>query len=103
MQKLMNISFPLADNYADPLLLMPVLLHLIKIERQFLFQKKYNFTLPEVILWSVVISIITEYFFPKWNTKFAGDIIDVLLYFAGALLYFFTDRSKMNKQLENKK
>ncbi len=99
-QKLMNINFEPADNYLDPLLLMPILLHLIKMERQWLLKRKYTFRFWEIILWTVSISIITEYFFPKWNNKFTADYIDVLLYFAGVVIYYFADEQTINKRMK---
>ena len=93
----MNIRFKLGDNYLDPLLLMPILLHLIKWERQWLLKRKYTFRFVEIIVWTVSISIIAEYFFPKWNNKFTADCIDVLLYFAGAVIYYFVDIKTINR------
>lgn len=99
----MNIRLELADNYLDPLLLMPILLHFIKLERQWILKRKYYFPLWEIIIWTVSISIITEYFFPKWNNKFTADYVDVLLYFAGAIIYYFIHKQTINKTMKLRK
>ena len=103
LQKFMNISVPLIDNYLDPLLFMPILLHLIKLEREFFLKRKYTFSIWQIILWTIAMSIVAEYFFPKWNPKFVSDIIDVILYFVGAIIYYIADDNTFKKYIDEKK
>ncbi|HTO14274.1 MAG TPA: hypothetical protein VLZ83_00775 [Edaphocola sp.] len=83
------IRIPFADNYLDPLLFMPILLHCILWEQRFIFKKGLNFKLgtSEIIIWLIIISILTEYFFPKWNLGFTADIWDVFPYGLGTIFF----------------
>lgn len=46
LEKLLEIRIPVIDNYLDPLLLMPILLHLMLWERRILFKKDCNMFFP---------------------------------------------------------
>ncbi len=96
-QKVLGISFPLLDNYLDPLLFMPIILNFILWERRYLFKKGSDYTLPiphVLILW-ICLSILTEYFFPRWNSGFTADILDVCCYGLGTLFFLLF----MNKRI----
>lgn len=92
-QKTLGIGISWADSYLDPLLLMPILLQGITWERSWLLGKRIQLQIPEIIFWTIAASILFEYFFPKWNTKFTADIWDVACYFAGSILFYFTKKN----------
>ncbi|MGO1815942.1 MAG: hypothetical protein ACTHZ1_03355, partial [Sphingobacterium sp.] len=88
LQKVVGLSFPLADNYLDPLLCMPIVLHLIVLERRFL-RNRPGYTLPRshIFGYFLLISIISELIFPIWSEQMTSDIWDVICYAFGALVY----------------
>lgn len=88
LEKGMQVRIPLLDNYLDPLLFMPILLHLITAERRF-FTKNHTYRLPLliVIVYVGIASILAELVFPVFNPKLVGDPIDVCLYVLGAGFY----------------
>lgn len=90
LQKVGQFSVPLLDHYLDPLLLMPILLHLILWEKRIVFRKgnSYTLPLPNIIVITVFVSVIAEYVFPLWNNQFIADIIDVVCYAMGAIIFF---------------
>ncbi len=73
-------------NYLDPLLLMPVLLPLVQLERQLLKGNKATLTGAKILQLTVSVSFICEVLFPLFG-KATGDIWDVACYFAGSALY----------------
>ena len=89
IEKLLLLHLPVIDSYLDPLLLMPVLLHLLLWERRILFRKGINYTFStfQIILIFILISFVTEYIFPKWNPKFTADIWDVVCYVLGTIYF----------------
>ncbi|MCW5927001.1 MAG: hypothetical protein KIT80_08835 [Chitinophagaceae bacterium] len=89
LQKVLKIPVPVADSYLDAFLFMPILLHLILWERRLLFKKGESYTLSyaDIFILFVVVSIVCEYFFPKWNKQFTVDFSDVICYLAGATLF----------------
>ena len=88
-QKVMGWKIPWADNYLDCLLCMPIFLTFILIERRFLFQEDYTFSVFETTLAVVVLSLIFEIGFPFFSDAFTGDILDVLCYFLGGVFFYF--------------
>jgi hypothetical protein len=89
IQKILGINIPLADSFLDPILFMPILLHLILWEQRFLFRKDYSYILSwrQMITVLIFVSILTEYFFPQWNNNFTMDYWDIICYLIGTLLF----------------
>jgi hypothetical protein len=90
LQKIASIGISLADSYLDPLLAMPLILHLINIERQWLF-KQARLSRKEICGYYILIIFISEIVFSHFSAKFTFDIIDMLLYAVGAILYIIVD------------
>lgn len=97
MQKLLNWHIPILDAYLDPLLFMPILLYLILWERRFFFKKGTQYVLPwsQMLAIFALVSILCEFFFPRWSTRFTMDYWDVLCYFLGMLLFGFVFNKPM--------
>lgn len=89
MQKGCSLRVPLLDNYLDPLLLMPMLLHLYLWEKRLLSGKPLSYVLPTAVAFScfLFIAFIAEGVFPLLDDSFIADWLDVLCYFAGSLLF----------------
>jgi len=108
-QKSLGWNFWWADNYLDPLLGIPILLGLVLAERRFFIKKflanrnasptknstntrhnkLYTFSIFEISVVVVALSIIFEEGFPRWVEGFTKDYFDYLAYFVGALLFYF--------------
>src|SRR5690606_35085535 len=73
-QKLLELKHVLLDSYLDPLLLMPLLLHLVLWERRYLFNKGQSYTLPlkDIIILLVIVSVLSEYALPLWSSAFTA-------------------------------
>ncbi|BDS12253.1 hypothetical protein [Aureispira anguillae] len=90
-QKVLLWSIPLADNYLDTLLCMPILLGLILMERRFLWRriKVYNFPLLDTIVSVAALAILYEEIFPVFFSGFTRDVWDYVSYALGACLFYF--------------
>lgn len=102
LEKIFYINNRLVDNYLDPLLLMPILLHLCLWEQRILYKKgnKFIFTNIELVVYFVFISIVAEYFLPQWKSSFTSDIWDVFCYGIGTLLFaVFLNKPFLNTNL----
>lgn len=88
-QKILKLSFPRLDSYFDPLLFLPILLYLILWERRYWFGKGPHYVLSwlQIATIFVFVSIVAEYFFPRWSNDFTSDYLDVLCYAIGAVLF----------------
>lgn len=89
-QKALGFHQAFIDSYLDPLLLMPILLHLILWERRYLFDRGADYQLPlsDIILILILVSVLTEHAFPLWNDAFTADQWDLFCYFTGSLFFY---------------
>lgn len=99
-EKLLHIPIPVIDSYLDPLLFMPILLHLLLWERRLLFKKGDTFTFSnlQLVLLFIAISYITEYLFPIWKPQFTADIWDVVCYTLGTIYFHIYHNVPYQKQ-----
>lgn len=91
-QKVLGISIPLADSYLDNLVTPPILLTLIVVERRILFKRGPGYTLNimETTMGTVLIALISEVLFPYLSNEFTADLLDVLFYILGSILFYTT-------------
>lgn len=88
LQKIFHISVPVVDSYLDPLLFMPIVLHLVVIERRIML-KVPDYRLPPTHIFGyfLLISILCEIILPFLNSEMIADKWDVLCYALGTLIY----------------
>ncbi len=91
LQKGLGVPIPFIDNYLDPLLCMPIFLGFLWAERKILMRKHYwnRFSTSEVMVMTLVLSLIFEEVFPRWNEQLIKDHWDYIAYAIGALIYYF--------------
>lgn len=93
IQKVAKIEIAIMDSYLDPLLVMPILLHLIAMERRALTgDPKYKIPLFYIIAYLTIISVLAEMVFPIYTQKLISDPLDVVFYIIGAGFYAFNQR-----------
>jgi hypothetical protein len=91
LQIWLKIPLPWADNYLDPILMMPLVLTLYAYEKPMLQKPDIGLTFNEIVAITVVVSFVAEYVFPKVNSACVGDIWDVLGYCLGSALYILKE------------
>jgi hypothetical protein len=95
LEKLLAINIVFIDNYLDPFLFMPIVLHLITLERQYLWRKKqFYLNYIEILLLLITIIFISELLFPYLDPRFIFDLFDILAYILGTCIYFFILRNR---------
>lgn len=89
LEKIHHIYTPFIHSYLDPLLLMPILLHFLLWEKRLLLKRGIAFTFSsrQLFIYFAIISFVTEYLFPKWNSGFTADIWDIACYGLGTLIF----------------
>lgn len=89
LQKYLGIGVKVADSYLDPLLAMPILLHLVNLERKWITKKK---PLSDGEMWGycLLVAMIAEVIFPLITPNFTYDLLDIVLYLTGTIIYLFT-------------
>ena len=89
LQKILGINMRLVDSFLDPLLFLPILLQLILLERRFVFGKGAPYVLSwfQILTVTVLVSVVCELLFPRWNPAFTADYIDVICYLLGGVIF----------------
>ena len=90
-QKVLHQPIPFADHYLDNLLVTPILLTFLIVERRILFRRgaSYHLSPFEIILATVLIALICELLFPYLSSDFVTDWLDLVFYAAGSLIFYF--------------
>jgi len=89
-QKIFSIHVAVIDSYLDPFLCMPILLYGHLLERKILWQKSTtSLSVVTIVIATVLVVIIAEYFFPMWSSRFTYDILDLPMYILGAVFFYF--------------
>lgn len=93
LQHALGIKLPFIDSYLDPLLMMPVLLHLVVLERRMVFRRHAHRMPPDHILgYTILVALISEVAFPALSNLHTGHPLDVIVYAMGALVYAAAQR-----------
>lgn len=89
LQKGLGINIQFIDSYLDPLLFLPILLHLVLWERRVLFglDSLHVLSWQGILTITALVSVLAEYFFPLWSANFTRDYWDVLCYFIGGVFF----------------
>lgn len=89
LQKLWTVPINMIDSFLDPLLFIPIVLHLTLMERRFLFGKGPLYILPRlhILLIVGVVSFVCELLFPLWSDSFTADPLDAVCYILGGLAF----------------
>ncbi|GMN07932.1 hypothetical protein MTsPCn5_33210 [Croceitalea sp. MTPC5] len=88
------------NNYMNDFLCMPIVLSICLVVVRKL-QGRHTHRLPWWVIFCLTLyfSLYFEYYLPQVSIRYTSDIIDVLLYFAGALLFFlFTMLKPIKKE-----
>lgn len=102
MQRLNYPLPPIINNYVNDLLCLPLLLATMEFIIKRLKKDKYfKFPIGFVIFLASYYSIYFEYYLPTVNTRYTADWIDVILYFAGGLTFYFGEKNNNKSVLKN--
>jgi hypothetical protein len=90
IQKGFGIDIPFIHSYLDDLLVMPIILTLILVERRRFFGWGENFTFSALETVGLVLgfSLLFELAFPYLSSKFTFDWYDFIAYGLGGIIYY---------------
>ncbi|MCC8360565.1 hypothetical protein [Salinimicrobium sediminilitoris] len=99
---LLHLSLPLPtffSSYLNDLLCMPIVLSLcLFIIRKISKRKDLKISLFSAFSLATLYSIYFEWYLPEVTTRYTQDILDVLLYFGGALIFWLVQRSEASSR-----
>ena len=93
VQLVAKIRMPFLDQYLDPALMMPILLHLLVWERRVVCGDT-SIRLPQshIFGYFLLAVIFGELVFPYFSDKFTADYWDILSYALGSIAYVVAQR-----------
>lgn len=91
LQKILHIRIQLADDYLDNLLVTPILLTFLVVEKRILFRRGPDYVLSkmEIVMATILIAIVSELLFPYLSKDFVTDWVDIVFYISGSLIFYF--------------
>ncbi len=89
-QKGFGIHIPFVHSYLDDLLVMPIILPLILVERRRFYGwgEDFVFSAPVTAALVLAFSLIFELVFPYFSEKFTFDWWDFVAYGMGGILFY---------------
>lgn len=92
VQKGLGVHIPFIHSYLDDLVVMPIILTLILVERRRFHSwgKEFTFSAVDTIGLVFGFSLIFELLFPYISGKFTFDWWDFLAYSLGGIIFFKT-------------
>lgn len=92
LQKVLAVNVPFVDDFLDSFLLLPLVLHIILMERYWLFGIKEPLSIYTIVAFFILISIVSEIVFPWLSPRFTADAWDVLAFALGGIVYYLMQR-----------
>ncbi|AUC85098.1 hypothetical protein CW731_07250 [Polaribacter sp. ALD11] len=75
--------------YVNDFLIIPIVLFsCLQVLKWSKNDKGYKISLPIILYLCVLYSILFEFIFPNYLARYTKDYIDILLYFAGGMVFY---------------
>ncbi|MBI1287724.1 MAG: magnesium citrate secondary transporter [Flavobacteriales bacterium] len=95
LEKAFGIFVPIIHSYLDDLLCFPIVLTLgLAMYRYFI----PNYRLTAWHIWPILIiySVYFEWYLPRTSNAYTSDVLDVLMYVLGAVMFNLTINSEIS-------
>jgi hypothetical protein len=78
----------LLDNYLLDLLCMPLVLEITRQAMRLFFSPSYDLSKVQILFAVLYVSLLFEYLLPMYQTRFHSDVVDVVVYCAGTIIWY---------------
>ena len=100
-----NVQLPkIIHNYLNDFLIIPIVLYtcllFLKWSRN---DKKFIISLPIIVYICGMYSILFEFVFPKYLSRYTADFVDVFLYFISGIIFYILQDKPLKHNMKNKK
>ena len=83
------------SSYLDDLLFMPICLWLTQTVVRLIKNPLFRFSCLQSFIVLIYISVLFEYFIPKWKPYFVSDLLDIVMYTIGTVIFLMFNRKKI--------
>lgn len=75
--------------YVNDFLIIPIVLFVcLQVLKWSKNDKNYKISLPIILYLCLLYSILFEFIFPNYLARYTKDYLDILLYFAGGMVFY---------------
>ena len=94
-----NVQLPkIIHNYLNDFLIIPIVLFICSIVLRWTRNDKdFTLSLAIIIYMCFMYSILFEFIFPKYLTRYTSDFVDVLLYFLSGIIFYILQNKPLKK------
>ncbi len=91
LEKFFVIFIPFVHAYLDDLLAIPVILGItLQIYKKIHPRKeRFTFTKTQILVAVIYVSVVFEWFLPRYSSTYISDFWDVVCYVLGAVYFYF--------------
>ena len=91
LERYFKLFIPFAHSYLDDLLAIPVILGItLQIYRKIHPEKDtFSLTKIQILVAIIYVSVVFEWFLPRFSSTYTSDILDVICYFVGGFYFYF--------------
>ena len=92
----LNIQLPrFVRHYVNDFLIVPIILYIcLCFLRWSKNDNNYTLNIGVILYLCLMYSVLFEYIFPKYLARYTKDIVDVILYFASGIIFYFLQKPK---------
>ncbi len=102
MQHFQIILPQFINHYVNDFLYLPIALFLIQsLIRLNKVHHNFEFSFSTILLLVVYNSLLFEWIFPKFHSRYTADFLDVLFYFLGGLTFYVIEKVDKLKTKKN--
>ena len=89
-----NIQLPrIIRHYVNDFLIIPIVLFTcLKVLKWSKNDKNYKLPLAIILYVCLIYSVLFKFIFPKYLARYTKDYIDILLYFASGLVFYYLQK-----------
>ncbi|MCH3882366.1 MULTISPECIES: hypothetical protein [Tenacibaculum] len=81
--------------YVNDFLIIPIVLYsCLRVLKWSKNNKNYMLSLPIILYVCLLYSVLFEYVFPKYLARYTKDFMDVIVYFASGLVFYYLQKNK---------
>lgn len=89
------------SSYFNDLLCMPVVLSICLFIIQKIFrEEEIRISLFSAFSLAVLYSVYFEIYLPEVTTRYTADVVDIVMYFTGALIFWLVQKTKTPQRLQ---
>ncbi len=91
LEKAFTVFLPIVHGYFDDIFAIPVILGITLHIYRLIHPRKdnFSFTKTQIFVAVIYVSVVFEWFLPKFSNTYISDLLDVACYVLGGFYFYF--------------